>query len=86
MKLRTADAHDVDALVDLRAEMFLTMGVANDNRWRQEARRWFSDRVGECRISDRPYVAARSTHGVRATTIPAVNGSPTDVAGGRRGS
>ncbi len=46
--VRTATAADVDALVHLRAEMFVAMNVAETtSRWRANAYQWFADRVDD---------------------------------------
>nr|WP_179670295.1 GNAT family N-acetyltransferase [Nocardioides thalensis] len=46
--VRKAATPDVDALVDLRAEMFAAMGVAGaGEQWRDHARRWFVERLDD---------------------------------------
>lgn len=49
--VREAIDADVDAWVELRAEMFRSMGVEVDaSDWRVEARRWFFARTDDVRI------------------------------------
>ncbi|KMS82722.1 GNAT family N-acetyltransferase [Prauserella rugosa] len=48
--VRTAELADVEALVELRGEMFDAMGVSggtagDSDAWRGPARRWFADRI-----------------------------------------
>ncbi len=44
--VRTATERDLEVLVELRAEMFRSMGVpGTDPAWRANARRWFADRL-----------------------------------------
>lgn len=46
VRVRVAQPADLDALVDLRAEMFRAMGTPDTNGpWREKARRWFADRL-----------------------------------------
>ena len=69
--VRRADAGDVVALVDLRAEMFRAMGVAGhaEPTWRAAAADWFTDRV---RRDDYCIAVVESGGQVCATAMGAV--------------
>ena len=46
VEVRRATADDVDVLVELRAEMFRSMGSAGvDGPWQQASRQWFAERL-----------------------------------------
>lgn len=52
VRTRPAAAGDLDTLVELRAEMFRSMGTSDTSGpWREKARQWFADRLdhgGHC--------------------------------------
>lgn len=45
--VRAAEHADVEALVELRGEMFDAMGIGGNDAWRGPAHRWFADRVDD---------------------------------------
>lgn len=81
MVVRRAGEGDVDALVELRAEMFAAMGTAQtDGVWRESARCWFADRLDDDRFaiivveSERRVVACAMGAVRDAAPSPAVPG------------
>ena len=70
MHVRRATAADAPALVELRAEMFRSMGSdVSDPAWREAARVWFASRVGH---SDYGIVVVEVDGEVVATAMGAI--------------